>query len=357
MTAPEDPQSLIALLRSGTAPPDLKLFAARGVLPLDREDQMRGLLAVTTDPDPLIAGTADKTLRETPPEDLAEFLVQGSPTGVELDTIAKGTDDAVVLEIVIRHRNADDITLARLARTVTGTAQEAMVVNQVRLLRTPSLIDALFENPQLSPDVRRRLLEMREEFFEKEQRRKETAERDAVERAELEAEAERVKEAAHLGGPTGAPAAELTPEEEGLDPDARAQAVFRRIQIMTVAEKVMLAYSGGKEERRILIGDSNKLVGLAVLKSRGLTVNEVEGFCMMRQLDHELFRRISRNREWMRKLAVQSALVKNPAVPLDITLPLVKLISPRDLRGVTKDPNLPEGVRLMARKLLENKRR
>jgi hypothetical protein len=86
-------------------------------------------------------------------------------------------------------------------------------------------------------------------------------------------------------------------------------------------------------------------------------VNEVEGFCMMRQLDHELFRRISRNREWMRKLAVQSALVKNPAVPLDITLPLVKLISPRDLRGVTKDPNLPEGVRLMARKLLENKRR
>jgi hypothetical protein len=190
--APEDPQGLIALLRSGGAPADLKMFAARGALPLDREDQMRGVLAVTNDADPMIAGTADKTLRETPPEDLAQFLGEGNPTGVELDTIAKATDDAIVLEIIIRHRNADDITLAFLGRTVTGTAQEALVVNQVRLLRKPALIDALFENPQLTPDARRRLNEMREEFFDKEQRRKETAERDAAEHAELEAEAARV---------------------------------------------------------------------------------------------------------------------------------------------------------------------
>ena len=171
MAAPEDPQSLISLLRSGSAPPDLKLFAARGVLPLDREDQMRGLLAVTWDPDPLISSTAEKTLHAVPPADLSQFLAEADPTGVELDTIASASDDPIVLEQIIRHRNADDITLDRLGRTVTGTAQEAMVVNQVRQLRTPSLIDALFANPGLSAESRRRLNEIREEFFDKELRR------------------------------------------------------------------------------------------------------------------------------------------------------------------------------------------
>jgi hypothetical protein len=320
---------------------------------------MRGLLAVAKDPEPLISGTASKTLRAILPEDFSQFLGEASPTGVELDTIADATDDPIVLEQIIRHRNSDDITLARLARTVTGTAQEALVVNQVRLLRTPSLIDALFENPQLSPDVRRRLNEIREEFFDKELRRKETKAKEAIERAELEAEAERVKEAANLIGPTGAAAAEAGEAVVSgeLDEQLLQSAVFRRIQVMTVAEKITLAYGGGKEERRILIQDANKLVGLAVLKSRGLTVHEVESFCMMRQLDDELFRKIALNREWMRRPSVMTALVKNPSVPLAITLPLVKGIPQRDLRVVTKDPNLPEGVRIMARRLLEQKRR
>ena len=60
-----------------------------------------------------------------------------------------------------------DQTLEALARTVAGDPQEALIVNQVRLLRQPSLIDALFENPALTADGRRRLLEIREEFFER----------------------------------------------------------------------------------------------------------------------------------------------------------------------------------------------
>ncbi len=70
---------------------------------------------------------------------------------------------------------------------------------------------------------------------------------------------------------------------------------------MTVKEKINLAYTGGKEERRILIGDANRLVGQAVLKSRGLTIAEVEAFCSMRHLDAEIFRKIASSREWIRK--------------------------------------------------------
>ena len=56
---------------------------------------------------------------------------------------------------------------------MAGAPQEALIVNQVRLLRQPALIEALYSNPDLTADGHRRLDELREEFFEKGKRRKE----------------------------------------------------------------------------------------------------------------------------------------------------------------------------------------
>ena len=46
----------------------------------------------------------------------------------------------------------------------------------------------------------------------------------------------------------------------------------------------------------------------------------------------------------------------NPAVPLNITLPLVKYLGMRELRHVSRDRSLSEGVRTAARKILFDKR-
>jgi hypothetical protein len=126
---------------------------------------------------------------------------------------------------------------------------------------------------------------------------------------------------------------------------------------MTISEKINLAYKGSKEERRILVGDTNKLIGIAVLKSRSLSVNEVESFAGMRNLDEEIYRRIAASREWMRKPAVVLALVRNPRIPLDVTLPLLKRLAIRELRGVIRDRNLQSVLRTSARKLLVLRRR
>jgi hypothetical protein len=349
-----DPETLITLLRDGNAPPEIQLFAARGLLPLDREGQLRALIAVLEGPDPALWSEAQSTFHGTSPEELTRFVEQGEVTGIELDRIARHSQDPFVLEHVIRHRNVADETLEALARSVTGAPQDALIVNQVRLLRQPSLIDALLENPELTIDGRRRLLEIREEFFEKKERRKEAerAERAAAQREQTAEEAFReVEEAAAAG-------VDLPmPEGDDLATSLTTGAAYRRIAVMTVSEKVKLAYSGGKEERRILVGDSNKLVGLAVLKSRGITINEIESFCAMRQLDDELFRKIAANREWIRNPLIMSTLIKNPKVPLAITLPLVKHLSLRELRTVMRDPNLAEGIRTTARKMVEQKRR
>jgi hypothetical protein len=59
----------------------------------------------------------------------------------------------------------------------------------------------------------------------------------------------------------------------------------------------------------------------------------------------------------MRKPAVILALVRNPRSPLDISLPLLKRLSVRDLRAVFRDRNLAPVLRTSARKLLVLRRR
>ena len=321
---------------------------------------MRALLAVLEDPDPEIATAAQDTLAAVPPDDLARFLDDGEPTQLELDCVSRHSEDHFVLERVIRSRVVHDQTLLRLASTVTGAPQESLIVNQVRLLRQPALIDALLENPGLTIDGRRRLLELREEFFEKEVRRREQEERRLQEeerRARQEAEGIVFEEAGEAG-PEGSSAEGSAPAEAMAEPEdleTGTAAIFRRIAVMTVKEKVDLAQKGTKEERRILIGDVNMLVSLAVLKCESLSAAEVEQMCSMRHVHSEIFREISNSREWIKRPKIQLALVLNPAVPLNITLPLVKYLGMRDLRNIMRDRNLSEGIRTTARKILNDK--
>jgi len=77
----------------------------------------------------------------------------------------------------------------------------------------------------------------------------------------------------------------------------------------------------------------------------------------LRHLHEDLFRKIVGVREWVRHPAVVVALVKNPKVPLAITLPLIKTIPMRELKVIARDLNLPDGVRVTARKWLLQKRK
>ena len=71
----------------------------------------------------------------------------------------------------------------------------------------------------------------------------------------------------------------------------------------------------------------------------------------------EILRKIGENRAWMRKPSIIAALVQNPKVPLTVALPLVKFLGARQLRSIIRDPNLADGLRITARKFLDEKRK
>lgn len=353
-------EDLVALLRSGSAPREIRDFASRGLLPLAPEDSLRALLAVVHDPEREYALTARQTLRAEPPDRLVAFVRSAKPLPAELDVLARETDDPFVLEEVVRARDVRDATLLHLAQTATGRPQEALVANQARLISQPALVSALRANPGLTAEGRRLLAEFTEEFHDKGIRRRENDARRAGDLAEPEEAMEELEDDADLDEEIEAAEEGEAAAPEGAVEDKSALfigAVYRRIALMTISQKIDLAYKGSREERRILIGDTNKLIGLAVLKSRALTDNEVEGFAAMRNLDEELYRRIVKNREWMRRPAVTIALVRNPRVPLDVSLPLLKRLSVRDLRSVFRDRNLAPVIRTSARRILVDKRR
>jgi hypothetical protein len=142
---------------------------------------------------------------------------------------------------------------------------------------------------------------------------------------------------------------EPDPEPEG-DEDARRASALRKIASMTVAQRMALAMKGTREERAILIRDPNKIVGVAVLSSPKLTETEVESIAKMASINDELLRIIANTRAWVKNYGIVLALTKNPKTPLAVSMNLLARLNERDIRMLSQDRNIPDVLRITARK-------
>jgi hypothetical protein len=121
---------------------------------------------------------------------------------------------------------------------------------------------------------------------------------------------------------------------------------------LSIVERMKLAMKGTRAQRAVLIRDSNKLVSSAVLSSPKLTDSEVEAFAKMANVSEEVLRIIANNRAWTKKYSVLSALARNPKTPPAISMQMVPRLNDRDMKSLSIDRNVPEAVRLIARKFM-----
>ncbi len=136
------------------------------------------------------------------------------------------------------------------------------------------------------------------------------------------------------------------------EPDAaKRQTLIQRVAKMNVSERVQFAIKGGAEARRTLIRDSNKVVQRAVLQSPRLTDQEVEAFAAMTSLTDEILRLIAGNRKFRKNYSVVRNLLNNPKTPLDVSLHMLPMVNPIDLKRLTTNKNVPETLRTTALKL------
>jgi hypothetical protein len=151
-----------------------------------------------------------------------------------------------------------------------------------------------------------------------------------------------------LGDEPAAPEApDATDATEGNE--AQESTVLSQLSIV---ERMKLAMKGTKGQRAQLIRDSNKLVAAAVLSSPKLTESEVEAFAKMANVTEDVLRVIAMNRTWTKNYGVIVGLARNPKTPPAISMQILSRLNERDTKMIAIDRNVPEAVRLAARKFM-----
>lgn len=144
----------------------------------------------------------------------------------------------------------------------------------------------------------------------------------------------------------------VVPEEEGdlLAEGADRDSVMQLLGKMTFPQRLKAALKGTKEIRSVLIRDPNKMIAHTVLSSPKLTEGEIEAFARMASVSEDVLRTIGANRKWMKNYKVVVALTRNPKTPVALSLNLMNRLSDRDMAMLSVDRNVPEPLRIAARK-------
>ena len=344
---------VIARIEAGAYPRDVVLTIARGFLPLPQEDLIAVLSFLGGSSDLEIGQLAHDSLKEVPIRSVLAFASNEASAPENLALLTRATEDASILEALIRNRSVPDESLVELAGRADPAVQEILVINQARILRAPQILDALLANPRLSIEAKRRALETREEFFDKKARLEKLAEEEVADFLDDEPIADLLNKAKEEDAAGVLAVAPELSEVEKKDP--LKQSVFQRLLKMTVAEKVQLAFKGGKSERVLLIRDRNKLVCSAVMRNPRMSEGEAESIAGMRNVDDEVLRLVTMRRDWMTKYKIVIALARNPKVPIGVVVPLINRLTLRDLKGLKDDRGVSEVVRAMSRKAFQQK--
>ena len=349
MAEPRLPNPLVDQFRRGGVPHDLRLMAAQGALPLKPEDLVDLLLHLTRDAEEDVRAAADATLLATPAETMLALAKDRQTPSNVLAWVVANRPEGELREAALQNTSMTDDAIEAQVHDLPAELAELVVINQVRLLRRITLLEAVESNPHLNADQRRRLRELRETF-----RIGETAVAPPPAPAEPSEPTTTAVAEPVIEEPPPATVAEalkryLTEQEQG---ETQKVGAVQRVFQMNTAQKVILALKGTREERTVLIRDPNRIVATAVLGSPRLTDAEVEAIAAMRNVQDEILRIVGTHREWTKRYSVISSLVKNPRTPLAVSLNLVARMNPRDLRALTVDRNVSEVVRRQAQRFV-----
>ena len=389
------------------APAPMQMMAARGLAPLAPRDLLVTLYHFWVTNTPKLGDEAGKTIDGLPPAILGGALDDPQlPPGV-LDFVARKLPRKEdVLDRIVRHPQADNETLAAVARVCPESICDVMAENQQRWLEFPAIVESLYQNPNCRMSVVHRMIELairqgidlrlpnieeikaalgdgvppsedEDDAFKRavggevqdsHSKMVERLSRTGVEDELLydattdnvdgELDIEALLNATPLddmslpmGEEDEAPAEDKQPEAPPLSTDRLTQ-----IGRLPVMHKIRLALLGNAFERSVLIRDSNKMVALSAIKSPRVKENEVIAFSAQRALGHEVIREIARKREWVKLYQVKLNLVLNPKTPLSNAMSILGQLHPHDVRKVARSRNIPNALAQAAKRKVAQRR-
>jgi hypothetical protein len=256
-------------------------------------------------------------------------------------------------ELIAFHPSVPAGALGILASGGGASVIDLVLTNQERLLVQPGLLEKLMVNPALRADQRGRILELLDRAMKLQEAAKlKKADSDGADGGDDEPED--LEEAAQLLDVDVGEllsSSEIMGGEEFLESeDANLRDAYQKIITLNPAQKAILAMKGGREERLILVRDTNKVVALAVLRNGRLTENEVESIAKMRNVTDVVLRQVGGNRGWIKSYSIIWALLNNPRTPPSVATNFVSRLQNRDLKNLAANRDVPELIRKMAKR-------
>lgn len=358
MAEPSQFDAIVTRILAGEAAPNIRAAAARGALPLPRSTLVRLQIHLLQDAEDAIQAAAGASLNALDVPAIREVLEDPHcPIEVLAHFAPRAARDEGLAEALAFNPTVPVSALALLAGGGSAPVIELVLTNQERLLAHPQLLERLMDNPALRVDQRGRLLELLERSSRSPRRVAVCEEDDDAEfGADDEIDAETAARLLNVDVGELLSASEIMGADEiEQSEDLGLISAYKKILMLGTAQKAILAMKGGREERMILIRDTNKTVSLGVLRNGRLTETEVETISRMRNVHIEVLRLVGSNREWIRNYAVVTSLVNNPRTPQGISTNFVPRLTNRDLKQLAANRDIPELVRRMAKRTYDTR--
>ena len=302
-------------LRQGRAGREIKLAVCTGGAQIPAADQAEVLSVLALDSDELVASRARESILKLPIQSFVDAL--NRETALEPLFQYAATNLAgkpPVLNAMIKNKSCGPEYLLPIVPHLSTLDIQALMEELERVVDSRDLVSALEKSNSVTLEQKAQLHELLSD---------ETPDAEAL---------------------------ALVAQDLEMDEEKR-KTLLQQISAMTVAQRVKFAMKGGADARRVLIRDTNKVVQRAVLQSPRLTDQEVEAFASMTNLTDEILRLIGKNRNFRKNYSVVRNLLNNGKAPLDVTLNLLPMLNPMDLKKLTMNKNVPETLRTTAIKL------
>jgi hypothetical protein len=349
---------LLDAVRSGSAPEAIRSAAARGALPFPPETLVALQILLLDDRQDSVRDAAGESLAGVSSE-LACSLAAGRETPAEVVRYLCGESERWqgCGERLARRSDLSADAAKALAGSADPSVLHALAENQKILEADPSIGPHLLDNEALAGAARNRLLDVLEEIDKI---------RAAVrERTEAECDQGRApatdpflaalgvdSEIETLLPELGLDIGQLAEKSELLgDDDGDTLAI--QLGRLNVGQKLRRAMFGTKEERSILVRDTNRVVACAVIKNPKFSDQEADTIAKSRNVNQEVLRLIGAHRDFAKSYQIQRSLVTNPRTPLEVSTRFIPRLQDRDLKLISGNRNLPENVRRQAKKLLD----
>jgi hypothetical protein len=306
-------------LRRGNATREEKLAVCTGGVKLPPPDLAEILTVLALDSDELISTRAQESILALPIENFVEALNRQQALEPLFEFAAKNlAAKPGIADALIKNKSCAAEHLVHLVPHLSALGVQSLMDELERVSDSRELAEALEKSSSVTLEQKSQLNELLS---------------DAM--PDMQALTEAL--------------ADAEPDNE------RRKTLLQQISTMTVSQRVKFAMKGGSEARRTLIRDTNKVVQRAVLQSPRLTEQEVEAFASMTNLTDEILRSIGKNRNFRKNYNVVRNLLNNGKVPLDVSLNLLPMINPPDLKKLGMNKNIPETLRATAVKLMRQR--